>query len=103
MKPVVRNVIRFAAVVAVVGWLLLLRPTGLGGPATHVIVSGAVADDAREALAAATGVQVHVYEELLAGHPTAYHWPELDAPLKLKPVERHTFTSGAEYRSYVPA
>ena len=41
MKPVVRNVIRFAAVVAVVGWLLLLRPTGLGGPATHVIVSGA--------------------------------------------------------------
>ncbi|MCY0959585.1 long-chain fatty acid--CoA ligase [Streptomyces sp. H27-H5] len=44
----------------------------------HVVVSGAVADDARAALAAATGVHVHEYEELLAGHPTAYDWPELD-------------------------
>ncbi|MFM9576759.1 long-chain fatty acid--CoA ligase [Streptomyces turgidiscabies] len=44
----------------------------------HVVVSGAMADDARAALAAASGVQVHEYEELLAGHPTAYDWPELD-------------------------
>ncbi len=44
----------------------------------HVIVSGPMTDDARTALAAASGVQVHEYEELLAGRPTAYDWPELD-------------------------
>jgi signal peptidase I len=40
MNPALRNAVRVAAVVAVVGWLLLFRPTGLGGPATYVIVSG---------------------------------------------------------------
>ena len=30
-------------------------------------------------------------------------WPELDAPLRLRPVESHMFTSGVELRSYVPA
>ena len=30
-------------------------------------------------------------------------WPELDAPLRLRRVETHTFSSGAELRSYVPA
>ncbi len=40
MNPVVRNVLRFAAGVAAVGWLVLFRPVGLGGPATYVIVSG---------------------------------------------------------------
>ena len=40
MNPVARNVVRFAAVVAVVGWILVFRPAGLGGPATYVIVSG---------------------------------------------------------------
>ena len=44
----------------------------------HVVVSGAVADEARAALSAASGVRVHEYEELLAGNPTAYDWPELD-------------------------
>ena len=44
----------------------------------HVVVSGAVADDARAALSAASGVQVHEYEELIADRPTAYDWPELD-------------------------
>ena len=29
-------------------------------------------------------------------------WPELDAPLRLRLVERHEFSSGAELRSYVP-
>ena len=30
-------------------------------------------------------------------------WPELDAPLRLRLVDTHTFTSGVELRSYVPA
>ena len=30
-------------------------------------------------------------------------WPKLDAPLRLRPIEEHTFTSGVELRSYVPA
>jgi dihydrofolate reductase len=30
-------------------------------------------------------------------------WPELDAPLRLRLVDRHTFTSGVELRSYVPS
>jgi dihydrofolate reductase len=30
-------------------------------------------------------------------------WPELDAPLRLRLVEAHTFASGAEARSYVPS
>ena len=34
-----------------------------------------------------------------AGKP---FWPELDAPLRLRLVERHEFSSGAELRSYVP-
>jgi dihydrofolate reductase len=30
-------------------------------------------------------------------------WPELDAPLALRLVERHAFASGVELRSYVPS
>ncbi len=30
-------------------------------------------------------------------------WPELDAPLRLRRVDTHTFSSGVELRSYVPA
>jgi dihydrofolate reductase len=30
-------------------------------------------------------------------------WPEIDAPLRLRLVESHAFTSGVELRSYVPA
>ena len=30
-------------------------------------------------------------------------WPELDAPLRLRLVKSHAFTSGVELRSYVPA
>ncbi|MEI5098981.1 long-chain fatty acid--CoA ligase [Streptomyces sp. PmtG] len=44
----------------------------------HVVVSGAMAEEARTALAAVDGVQVHEYEELISGRPTAYDWPELD-------------------------
>jgi len=29
-------------------------------------------------------------------------WPELDAPLSLRLVDRHTFASGVELRTYVP-
>lgn len=35
-----------------------------------------------------------------AGKP---FWPRLDAPLRLRLTESHTFTSGAEARTYVPA
>ncbi|MFE4057385.1 long-chain fatty acid--CoA ligase [Streptomyces sp. NPDC059096] len=57
----------------------LLLPILEGLPRVeHVIVSGPVADDARRALAAVSGVRVHEYEELLAGRPTAYDWPEVD-------------------------
>ncbi|MFE9384082.1 long-chain fatty acid--CoA ligase [Streptomyces sp. NPDC007025] len=44
----------------------------------HVVVSGPMAEEARTALAGVSGVRVHEYEELLAGRPTAYDWPELD-------------------------
>ena len=30
-------------------------------------------------------------------------WPELDAPLSLRLVDRHEFSGGQELRSYVPA
>ena len=30
-------------------------------------------------------------------------WPQLDAPLRLRPVETRAFASGVELRSYVPA
>jgi dihydrofolate reductase len=30
-------------------------------------------------------------------------WPELDAPLRLRLTDTHTFASGAEFRSYVPS
>ncbi|MEU9142007.1 long-chain fatty acid--CoA ligase [Streptomyces sp. NPDC048404] len=61
---------------SLVGLLLPLLPNLPG--LEHVVVSGAVADDARAALSEASGVQVHEYEELLAGRPTVYDWPELD-------------------------
>ena len=40
MSRVTRNALRLAAAAAVVGWILVFRPLGLGGPATYVIVSG---------------------------------------------------------------
>ncbi|MDI3420462.1 long-chain fatty acid--CoA ligase [Streptomyces luteolus] len=43
-------------------------------PVEHVVVSG----PGDRSLLADTNVQVHEYEELLAGKPTAYDWPELD-------------------------
>ena len=30
-------------------------------------------------------------------------WPDVDAPLRLRPVETHVFSSGVELRTYVPA
>jgi dihydrofolate reductase len=47
-------------------------------------------------------------EYRLVVHPVALgagtpFWPELDAPLRLRLVDQHTFTSGVELRSYVPA
>ncbi|MDI3402668.1 long-chain fatty acid--CoA ligase [Streptomyces cavernicola] len=43
-------------------------------PVEHVVVSG----PGDRSLLAEANVQVHEYEELLAGKPTAYDWPELD-------------------------
>ncbi len=43
-----------------------------------------------------------VVHPVVLGEGTPF-WPELDAPLRLRPVERHAFTSGVELRSYVPA
>ncbi len=42
----------------------------------HVVVAGAGADPA--ALDAPEGVTVHAYEDLIAGRPTTYDWPEVD-------------------------
>jgi dihydrofolate reductase len=49
-----------------------------------------------------------VDEYRLVVHPVALgsgkpFWPEMDAPLRLRLADRHTFGSGVEYRSYVPA
>ena len=49
-----------------------------------------------------------VDEYRLVVHPVALgagipFWPQLDAPLQLRPVEKRTFASGVELRSYVPA
>ena len=49
-----------------------------------------------------------VDEYRLVVHPVALgagtpYWPELDAPLPLRLVDRHAFSSGVELRSYVPA
>ncbi|MFE4665941.1 long-chain fatty acid--CoA ligase [Streptomyces sp. NPDC056716] len=44
----------------------------------HVVVSGPGDRSALIEAATTAGVQVHEYEELLAGKPTAYDWPELD-------------------------
>jgi len=43
----------------------------------HVIVSGAV-DEAALGTLAGPGREVHSYEELLAGSPAVFDWPELD-------------------------
>src|ERR1700745_2940333 len=43
----------------------------------HVIVSGAAGEAALGALAG-PGREVHSYEELLAGSPAVFDWPELD-------------------------
>ncbi|MFJ3922339.1 long-chain fatty acid--CoA ligase [Streptomyces sp. NPDC090022] len=44
----------------------------------HVVVSGIGDRSGLEALAQERGFRVHDYEELIAGRPTSYDWPELD-------------------------
>jgi dihydrofolate reductase len=49
-----------------------------------------------------------VDEYQLVVHPVAIgagrpYWPDVEAPLRLRPAERHTFTSGVELRTYLPA
>ena len=49
-----------------------------------------------------------VDEYRLVVHPVALgagtpFWPRLDAPLRLRRLETHTFGSGVEFRSYAPA
>ncbi|MBZ3907700.1 MULTISPECIES: long-chain fatty acid--CoA ligase [Streptomyces] len=43
-------------------------------PVEHVVVAG----PGDRSLLAGAGVQVHEYEDLIAGKPTTYDWPELD-------------------------
>ena len=43
-----------------------------------------------------------VVHPVVLGAGTPY-WPELDEPLRLRLTETHRFSSGAEFRSYVPA
>ncbi|MFD3525046.1 long-chain fatty acid--CoA ligase [Streptomyces sp. NPDC058653] len=44
----------------------------------HVVVSGPGDQGPLREAAAAGGVHVHDYEDLIAGRPTTYDWPELD-------------------------
>ncbi|MGZ8475822.1 MAG: dihydrofolate reductase family protein [Candidatus Limnocylindria bacterium] len=49
-----------------------------------------------------------VDEYRLVVHPVALgagtpFWPDVEAPLHLRPVEKHVFSSGVELRTYVPA
>ncbi|MBW1599737.1 long-chain fatty acid--CoA ligase [Streptomyces sp. JJ38] len=44
----------------------------------HVVVSGAGDRAALTEAAAAGGVRVHEYEELIGGRPTTYAWPDID-------------------------
>ncbi|MFC5854619.1 long-chain fatty acid--CoA ligase [Streptomyces chlorus] len=44
----------------------------------HIVVSGAGDRSALADAAAQAQVRVHEYEDLIAGKPTAYDWPELD-------------------------
>lgn len=44
----------------------------------HIVVSGAGDRSALTDAAAQAQVRVHEYEDLIAGKPTAYDWPELD-------------------------
>src|SRR5688500_19268100 len=43
-----------------------------------------------------------VIHPVVLGAGTPY-WPELEKPLPLRAVEKHTFSSGVELRSYVPS
>lgn len=43
-----------------------------------------------------------VVHPVVLGAGTPY-WPALDSPLRLRPVDRRTFASGVEIRSFVPA
>jgi dihydrofolate reductase len=42
-----------------------------------------------------------VIHPVVLGSGTRY-WPDLEAPLRLKPIAHHRFTSGVEMRAYVP-
>ena len=56
---------------------LLARILPLAATIKHVIVSGSAADVALASLAGA-GREVHSYEELLAGAPDSFAWPDVD-------------------------
>jgi len=43
-----------------------------------------------------------VIHPVVLGAGTPY-WPELERPLRIRPVGKHTFSSGVELRSYVPS
>jgi dihydrofolate reductase len=65
---------------------------GVGGPdLASQFVRGGLVDEYR--------LVVH---PIVLGHGTPY-WPELDAPLRLRLVERETFQSGVVAERYVPA
>ncbi|WP_104531043.1 long-chain fatty acid--CoA ligase [Streptomyces specialis] len=57
----------------------LLAPLlpGLGG-VEHLVVVGPGDIAELRAAASGTGAAVHAYEELIAGRPTSYDWPDLD-------------------------
>ena len=79
---------------------------------------GAVLDDVRRELDGDLGVagpdlagqfvrRGLVDEYRLVVHPVVLgagtpFWPTLESPLRLRPRERHTFSSGVEFRAYVP-
>ena len=68
-----RHLTTLLAVAALAGWFVLLRPTGLGGPASYIFVSGV---SMQPTLVTGDLVVLQRAEEYKTGDIVAYHVPE---------------------------